>query len=109
MYWVQNLKFPPQNCTYFDNFSKFSMELPLVGVHTHARPQGSPWCGEPNKNLEKNLDPPIINPIIREKKKFSNFPPKVKCLKCAQNCLELVCMLIYVPKEAPGVINLTKN
>ena len=26
-------------------------------------------CDKPAKNLDKNSDPPIINPIIREKKK----------------------------------------
>ena len=41
-------------------------ELPLVGVHAHTRALGRHWCDKPDKKLEKNLDPPIINPIIRE-------------------------------------------
>ena len=43
-------------------------ELPLVGVHAYTRALGHRRCDKPDKNLEKNLDPPIINPIIREKK-----------------------------------------
>ena len=60
------------------------MELPPVGVHTHTRPQGSPWCDKPNKKLEKNLDPLIINPIIREEKKFSNFCSKIQSQMCSK-------------------------
>ena len=41
-------------------------KLLLLSMHTHTRPQGSPWCDKPDKKLEKNLDPPIINPIIRD-------------------------------------------
>ena len=48
-------------------------QSPLVGVHAHTRVLGRLWCDKPNKNLEKNSDPPIINLRIREKKKFSNF------------------------------------
>ena len=43
-------------------------KFPLVGVHLHAHALGRRWCDKPDKNLEKNLDPAIINPIIREKK-----------------------------------------
>ena len=61
-------------------------ELTLVGVHTHRHPQGSLCCEKPDKKLEKNLDPPIINPIIREEKSSLIFAAKYN-LKCAQNCL----------------------
>ena len=47
--------------------------LPLVGMHTHTHDLERRWCDKPDKKLEKNSDPPIINPIIREGKKFSNF------------------------------------
>ena len=40
-------------------------QLPLIGVQTHICAQGSPCYNKPNKKLEKNLDPPIINPKIR--------------------------------------------
>ena len=59
-------------------------KLPLVGMHTHTPPQGSPWCDKPNKKLEKNLDPLIINPIIREEKKFSNFCCKIQSQMCSK-------------------------
>ena len=58
----------------FSNFclkiqSQMYPQLPLVDVHTHTRLQGSPWCNKLDKKLEKNLDPPIINLIIRESEK----------------------------------------
>ena len=59
-------------------------ELTLVGVHTHRHPQGSLCCEKPEKKLEKNLDPPIINPIIRENKKCSNFYCKIQYQMCPQ-------------------------
>ena len=57
--------------------SQMCRQLPLVGMHTHTHPQGSPWCDKPNKKLEKNLDPPIINPIIREGKNSLIFPTQM--------------------------------
>ena len=48
--------------------SQMCPQSPLVVVHIHTRALGRRWCDKPNKNLEKNSDPPIINPIIREKK-----------------------------------------
>ena len=53
--------------------SQMCPQLPLVGVHAHTHALGRHWCDKPDKKLEKNSDPPIINPIIREGKKFSNF------------------------------------
>ena len=41
----------------------------LVSVHTHTHALGYHWCDKPNKKLEKNSDPPIINPINREREK----------------------------------------
>ena len=66
-------------------------ELPLVGVHAYTRALGHRRCDKPDKNLEKNLDPPIINPMIREKKKSVIFclklsvlnKPKIACSWCA--------------------------
>ena len=53
--------------------SQMCPQLPLVGVHAHTHALGRRWCDKPDKKLEKNSDPPMINPIIREGKKFSNF------------------------------------
>ena len=41
--------------------SQICPQLSLIGVHTHTRHQGSHWCDNPDKKLEKNLDSPIIN------------------------------------------------
>ena len=43
--------------------SQMCQQLPIVGMHAHICPQGSPWCDKPDKKLEKNLDSPIINPV----------------------------------------------
>ena len=59
-------------------------KLPLLSMHTHTRPQGSPWCDKPDKKLEKNLDPPIINLIIRGEKKFSDCCSKIQSQMCPQ-------------------------
>ena len=76
------------------------MELPLVGVHTHTRPQGSLWSEKPEKKLEKNLEPPIINLIIRERqKKFSNFCRKIQ----SQMCPRLPLVGVHVPQGTAGV------
>ena len=47
--------------------SQMCPQSPLVVMHIHTRPLGCRWCDKPNKNLEKNSDPPII----RERKKSS--------------------------------------
>ena len=74
-------------------------QLTLVGVHTHKRLQGSPWCDKPKKKLEKNLDPPIINPIIREnKKKFSNFCRQIQ----SQMCPELTLVGVHTHRHPQG-------
>ena len=57
----------------FSNFcciirSQMHPQSPLVGLNAHTHALGRRWYDKPNKNLEKNSDPPIINPIIREKK-----------------------------------------
>ena len=62
-------------------------QLPLVGIQAHTRAPGRRWCDKPDKNLEKNSDPPIISPIIREKKEFSNFCRRISNIKCAHNHL----------------------
>ena len=73
-------------------------QLALHGVHVHTCPQRSRQCHKPDKKLEKNLDPPIINPIIREKKKFSNF-----CLKIqSQMCLRLPLVDVHAHTRALG-------
>ena len=46
--------------------SQMVPQLALHSVQVHTCPQQSRQCHEPDNNLEKNLDPPIINPIIRE-------------------------------------------
>ena len=55
-----------------------------VGVLIHTRALRRCWCDKPDKKLEKNLDPPIINPIIRDssliftaKSNLSNLAIKV--------------------------------
>ena len=55
-------------------------QSPLVCVQAHTRVLGRCWCDKPNKNLEKNSDPPIINPIIREKKNSLSFSLKLSVL-----------------------------
>ena len=57
-------------------------QLPLVGIQAHTRALGHRRCDKPDKNLEKNSDPPIINLIIRERKKFSNFCRKIQSQLC---------------------------
>ena len=48
--------------------SQIGPQSTLVGVHAHTCVLGCRWYDKPDKNLEKNSDLPIINPIIREKK-----------------------------------------
>ena len=69
-------------------------QLPLVSVYAHTHALGCCWCDKPDKKLEKNSDPPIINPIIREReKKFSNFCRKIQSQMCPK--LLLVVVLIH--------------
>ena len=60
-------------------------QLALHSVQVHTCPQQSRQCHKPDKNLEKNLDPPIINPIIREGEKISLIFAAKSDLKCVQN------------------------
>ena len=77
-----------------------SPRLPLISVHAHTRALGRRWCDKPDKKLEKNSDPPIINPIIRERIKFSNFCRKIQTQMCPQ--LPLVGMHIHThPQGSP--------
>ena len=61
-------------------------QSPLVGMHAHAHALRPRWWDKPDKNLENNSDPPIINPIIRGKKSYLIFAAKSD-LKCTHNCL----------------------
>ena len=66
--------------------SQIGPQSTLVGVHAHTCVLGRRWCDKPDKNLEKNWNPPIINPIIREKKSSLIFAAKSD-LKCNHNHL----------------------
>ena len=61
-------------------------KLPLLSMHTDTRPQGSPWCDKPDKKLEKNLDPPIINPKIRDSSLI--FATKSNLSNCCEKYVE---------------------
>ena len=53
------------------------LQLALLGVCVQIWPQGSRWDVKLSKKLEKNLNSPIINVIIRERgREFSNFCQK---------------------------------
>ena len=62
-------------------------QLPLVGVQAHTRALGRRYCDKPDKNLEKNSDPPIISPIIREKKSSLIFAANFQSQMCPQSPL----------------------
>ena len=62
-------------------------QFPLVGLNTHTHLLGRRWCDKPNKNLEKNSDPPIINPIIREKKSSLIITSNFQSQMCPQSPL----------------------
>ena len=66
--------------------SQMCPKLLLVVVPIHTGALGCRWCDKPNKKLEKNSDPPIINPIIRERERenFSNFCRKIQSQMCPQ-------------------------
>ena len=55
------------------------LQWPLVGVHAQTLALGRSWCDKPDKKLEKNSDPHIIE---REKKKFSNLCRKIQSQMC---------------------------
>ena len=48
-------------------------KLPLVGVHAQTLALGRSWCDKPDKKLEKNSDPHIIE-REREKKVLQFVP-----------------------------------
>ena len=48
--------------------SQMCPQSPVFVMHAHTCALGCLRYHKPKKNLEKNSDPPIINPIIREKK-----------------------------------------
>ena len=77
-------------------------QLPLVGVHAHARALGRRWCDKPDKNLEKNSDPPIINPIIREKKSSLILPLKLSVLNVPKIAYSW-CAFSYMSQRKPLV------
>ena len=62
-------------------------QLPLVDVHAHTCALGRRRRDKPDKNLEKNSDPPIINLIIREKKSSLNFAANFQTQMCPQSPL----------------------
>ena len=64
--------------------SQMCPQSPLVGVHAHTHALGRRWCDKPDKNLEKNSHPPIINPIIKDKKSSQIFAAK-SALDCTHN------------------------
>ena len=65
-------------------------QLPPVGVHAHTCALRCRWCDKPDKNLEKNSDPPIISPIIRERKSSLIFAVNFQSQRCPQSPLVVV-------------------
>ena len=61
--------------------------LPLVGMYAQSHALGRRWCDKHHKNLDKNSDPPIISPIIREKKSSLIFVENFQSQMCPQSPL----------------------
>ena len=57
-------------------------KLALLGMHVHTHGLGSRRCGKTDKKLEKNLDPPIIKPIIRERTSLLWEGPNISLIFC---------------------------
>ena len=53
-------------------------------MYAQTRALGRRWCDKHHENLEKNSDPPIINPIIREKKSSLIFAANFQSQMCQQ-------------------------
>ena len=51
-------------------------------MHVHTHGLGSRRCGKTDKKLEKNLDPPIIKPIIRERTSLLWEGPNISLIFC---------------------------
>ena len=51
-------------------------------MHVHTHGLGSHRCGKTDKKLEKNLDPPIIKPIIRERTSILWEGPNISLIFC---------------------------
>ena len=56
-------------------------QLALHGMHVHTWPQQSRWGVKPNKKLEKNFIPPIINLKPKHQSIVMRFDYLVKILQ----------------------------
>ena len=54
----------------------------LLGMQAHIHALGSHRSGKPDKKLEKNLNPPIIKPIIRDRTSLLWEDPNISLIFC---------------------------